>query len=83
MVEVCRKCGITVRAPTCFLGKWDCGLTYSSKVAEKRCDSVTGEVWPAVEGGGPQGTLPPHKYNLYFKEGGVGTFLPLYFRFVE
>jgi len=45
--------------------------------------SNAGECWPAAPGGGPQGSLPPHVFSLYFKEGGVGTFLPLYFRFVD
>eukprot|EP00884_Botryococcus_braunii_P021645 jgi/Botrbrau1/8164/Bobra.357_2s0010.1 len=46
------------------------------------CNNLSGECWPAVDGGGPAGTLPPHRFKIYFKEGGVGTFLPLYFRFV-
>ena len=45
--------------------------------------SDAGECWPAAPGGGPQGSLPPHVFALYFKEGGVGTFLPLYFRFID
>ena len=44
--------------------------------------TLTGECWPAQPGGGPAGSLPPHKFALYFKEGGVGTFLPLYYNFV-
>ncbi len=32
-----------------------------------------GEVWPAIEGGGPAGNLAPHKFIIYFKEGGIGT----------
>ncbi|DBA76760.1 hypothetical protein WJX79_004284 [Trebouxia sp. C0005] len=47
------------------------------------CNNLSGECWPAAPGGGPQGSLPPHVFSLYFKEGGVGTFLPLYFRFVD
>lgn len=47
------------------------------------CNNLAGKVWPATEGGGPAGTLPPHEYKLYFKEGGVGTLLPLYYRFVS
>ncbi len=38
-----------------------------------------GQVWPAVPGGGPLGQLPPHDFKLYFKEGGIGTFYPLYY----
>ena len=45
--------------------------------------TMTGECWPAQPGGGPAGSLPPHKFAMYFKEGGVGTFLPLYFNFSE
>ncbi len=65
------------------MGLWACGMLLHVVEKDGIVGCFTGEVWPAVEGGGPQGTLPPHKYNLYFKEGGVGTFLPLYFRFVE
>eukprot|EP00192_Tetraselmis_astigmatica_P025588 CAMPEP_0117674408 /NCGR_PEP_ID=MMETSP0804-20121206/15022_1 /TAXON_ID=1074897 /ORGANISM="Tetraselmis astigmatica, Strain CCMP880" /LENGTH=111 /DNA_ID=CAMNT_0005483275 /DNA_START=380 /DNA_END=715 /DNA_ORIENTATION=- len=28
---------------------------------------------------GPGGSAPPHEYKLYFKEGGAGTLLPIYF----
>jgi hypothetical protein len=47
------------------------------------CNNLAGKVWPATGGGGPAGTLPPHEYKLYFKEGGVGTLLPLYYRLVS
>ncbi|CAL8463061.1 g2595 [Coccomyxa elongata] len=47
------------------------------------CNNLAGKCWPAVPGGGPLGTLPPHNFVIYFKEGGVGTFLPLYFNFLE
>ena len=40
-------------------------------------------MWPAVEGGGPAGTLPPHAFKIYFKEGGIGTFYPLYYTLAE
>ena len=36
-----------------------------------------------MQGGGPSGSLAPHNFAIYFKEGGVGTFLPLYFNFLE
>ena len=42
-----------------------------------------GECWPAVRGGGPAGSLPPHSFCVYFSNGGVGTFLPLYFSSIE
>lgn len=29
-------------------------------------------------GGGPAGTLPPHAFKVYFTQGGIGTFFPLY-----
>ena len=47
------------------------------------CNNLSGECWPTREGGGPGGSFPPLRYYLYFKEGGVGTFLPLYFQFME
>ena len=46
------------------------------------CNHLAGECWPVAEDGGPGGTLPPHPYKLFFLKGGVGTFLPLYFRFL-
>lgn len=46
------------------------------------CNNLSGEVWPVCENGGPDGSLPPHPYKLFFLEGGVGTFLPLYFHFI-
>jgi hypothetical protein len=36
-----------------------------------------------VEGGGPAGTLPPHNFKVLFKEGGIGTFYPLYYTLVD
>ncbi|EFJ42856.1 hypothetical protein VOLCADRAFT_97016 [Volvox carteri f. nagariensis] len=43
------------------------------------CNNLSGQVWPAVEGGGPAGELPPHDYKIYFKEGGIGTLYHLYY----
>lgn len=40
-------------------------------------------MWPAVEGGGPGGSLPPHSWKVLFKEGGMGTFYPLYYALVD
>eukprot|EP00955_Chlamydomonas_euryale_P080122 363378-Chlamydomonas_euryale.AAC.33 len=37
------------------------------------CNNLSGEVWAAEEGGGPAGSLPPHKFVIYFKIGGIGT----------
>lgn len=42
-----------------------------------------GQVWPAVEGGGPSGRLPPHNFKVLFKEGGMGTFYPMYYALVD
>ena len=42
-----------------------------------RCGAGAGKVWPAAEGGGPAGALPPHDYKIWFTHGGVGTLLPL------
>lgn len=44
---------------------------------------TAGQCWPLAADGGPNGNHPPHNFVLYFKEGGVGTFLPLYFRFLQ
>ncbi|PNW85493.1 hypothetical protein CHLRE_03g189100v5 [Chlamydomonas reinhardtii] len=47
------------------------------------CNNLAGQVWPAVERGGPSGELPPHEFRVYFKEGGIGTFYPLYYTLAE
>eukprot|EP00798_Chlamydomonas_sp_ICE-L_P008155 gene8155-1408_t len=47
------------------------------------CNNLSGQVWPAVSGGGPGGALPPHDFKIYFKEGGIGTFYPLYYTLTE
>ncbi|MEW5302031.1 MAG: hypothetical protein WDW36_004843 [Sanguina aurantia] len=47
------------------------------------CNNLAGQVWPAVPGGGPSGSLPPHKWVVYFKEGGIGTFYPMYYTLAE
>jgi WW domain-binding protein 2 len=47
------------------------------------CNHLAGECWPVSEQGGPSGSLPPHKYRLYFLQGGIGTVLPLYYRFLK
>ena len=39
-------------------------------------------MWPVSSDGQPPGSQPPHSFTLYFKEGGVGTFLPLYYSFL-
>ncbi|CAG9465725.1 unnamed protein product [Pedinophyceae sp. YPF-701] len=44
---------------------------------------IKGRCWPAVDGGGPGGTLPPHDFKLWLKNGGCGTLLPLYLRAVR
>jgi hypothetical protein len=43
------------------------------------CNNLSGEVWSTAHDGGPQGSLPPHKFKIYFLEGGIGTFYPLYY----
>lgn len=43
----------------------------------------TGQVWPAVNGGGPSGSLPPHSFKVLFKEGGIGTFYPMFYALCE
>jgi hypothetical protein len=47
------------------------------------CNNLAGQVWPAVEGGGPGGNLPPHHWKVLFKEGGMGTFYPMYYALVD
>lgn len=47
------------------------------------CNNLAGEVWPAVPGGGPDGSLPPHSFKFLFREGGIGTFYPLFYTLAE
>lgn len=45
------------------------------------CNNLAGKVWPAVEGGGPAGTLPPHDWKVRGGEGdaAAGSGLIFYF----
>lgn len=36
-----------------------------------------------MSGGGPSGGLPPHSFKVLFKEGGMGTFYPMYYALVD
>lgn len=47
------------------------------------CNHLAGECWPVSPTGGPGGTLPPYKWKLNFLTGGVGTLLPIYYRFLK
>mmetsp|Transcript_23304 Transcript_23304/g.38980 ORF Transcript_23304/g.38980 Transcript_23304/m.38980 type:complete len:215 (-) Transcript_23304:128-772(-) len=42
------------------------------------CNNLTANVF-SVESGGPTGDAPPWPVKFYFKEGGLGTFIPLFF----
>jgi len=46
-----------------------------------RCNHLAGSV--KAEGGDGSGNEAQHKFKLEFREGGVGTFLPLFLRFLE
>jgi hypothetical protein len=43
------------------------------------CNNLSGACFPAVEGGGPSGSLPPHSFKVLFKNGGMGTLYPLFY----
>lgn len=47
------------------------------------CNHLAGECWPVSPDGGPGGSLPPYTWRLNFLAGGVGTLLPMYFRFLK
>lgn len=47
------------------------------------CNNLAGECWPVSPDGGPGGSLPPYKWKLNFLTGGVGTLLPIYYRFMK
>lgn len=47
------------------------------------CNNLAGRVWPAAEGGGPAGSLPPHDWKILFKNGGIGTLYPLYYALAQ
>jgi hypothetical protein len=40
------------------------------------CVVCAGQVWPAVNGGGPSGTLPPHSFKVLFKEVSLSSICP-------
>lgn len=42
-------------------------------------NNLSGTCFPAVEGGGPSGSLPPHKWKVVFASGGMGTLYPLFY----
>ncbi|KAK3232729.1 hypothetical protein CYMTET_56935 [Cymbomonas tetramitiformis] len=46
------------------------------------CNNLTGDVF-SVAGGGPNSSTPPYSVRIFFKEGGCGTFLPLFFNLLE
>jgi hypothetical protein len=73
--------------PVSGLAAFDLPLVYIRNDSLKQpifgCNNLTGECWPAVEGGGPAGNLAPHAFSLYFLQGGIGTFYPLYYLLVE
>ena len=46
-------------------------------------NNVSFNCFSCAPDGGPMGARPPHAVVLYFREGGVGTFLPLFFQFTE
>ncbi|GAX82994.1 hypothetical protein CEUSTIGMA_g10421.t1 [Chlamydomonas eustigma] len=78
---------IAEKADTSGLTGFDLPLVYIFKDSLVQpifsCNNLKGELWPAVDGGGPAGSLPPHKFIMYFKEGGIGTFFPLYYTLAE
>lgn len=47
------------------------------------CNNLAGECWPVSPSGGPGGSLPPYKWKLNFLTGGVGTLLPIFYRFIK
>lgn len=73
--------------PASGLAGFDLPLVYITHDALQQpifgCNRISGRVWPAVEGGGPAGTLPPHSWRVLFKEGGIGTVWPLYYALTQ
>jgi len=73
----------SVSGLTCF----DFPLVYITKDSLNQpifgSNNLSGEVWPAVLGGGPAGTLPPHKFTLYFMQGGIGTLYPMFYTLAD
>eukprot|EP00775_Hariotina_reticulata_P002184 gene2184-2502_t len=78
---------VASKADPSGLAGFDMPLVYISKEKLNQpifgCNNLAGQVWPAVPGGGPSGTLPPHSFKVLFKEGGIGTFYPLFYALVE
>eukprot|EP00238_Polyblepharides_amylifera_P003747 CAMPEP_0196583230 /NCGR_PEP_ID=MMETSP1081-20130531/42576_1 /TAXON_ID=36882 /ORGANISM="Pyramimonas amylifera, Strain CCMP720" /LENGTH=152 /DNA_ID=CAMNT_0041904047 /DNA_START=159 /DNA_END=613 /DNA_ORIENTATION=+ len=46
------------------------------------CNNLSGNVF-SVDNGGPSGSAPPWEFTIYFKEGGCGTFLPIFLGQIE
>eukprot|EP00850_Spirogloea_muscicola_P026390 SM007079S21278 [mRNA] locus=s7079:2:581:- [translate_table: standard] len=43
------------------------------------CNNLAGKVYPVVPEGQHSALHAPHPFRVLFKEGGVGTFIPLFF----
>ena len=47
------------------------------------CNNLSIDCFSVADGGGPNGTIPPHSAKFYLKHGGSNTLLPLFFRMLE
>lgn len=78
---------VAEKADASGLAGFDMPLVYICKEKLNQpifgCNNLAGQVWPAVEGGGPSGHLPPHSFKVLFKEGGIGTFYPMFYALCE
>ncbi|WIA21976.1 hypothetical protein OEZ85_004333 [Tetradesmus obliquus] len=78
---------VAEKADASGLAGFDMPLVYVCKEKLNQpifgCNNLAGQVWPAVNGGGPSGSLPPHSFKVLFKEGGIGTFYPLFYALAE
>lgn len=69
--------------PASGLAGFDLPLVYiaTEKLSQPifAANNISGTCFPAVEGGGPSGALPPHSFKVVFKNGGMGTLYPLFY----
>jgi hypothetical protein len=47
------------------------------------CNNISGQVNPVLPEGAHWSERPPHSFKILFKEGGVGTFVPLFFNLLK
>jgi len=47
------------------------------------CNNLSGKVHPVIPEGGNRALYAPHSFKILFKEGGTGTFIPLFMNLIK